>query len=45
MVWLIPAKLGPKAIEIARQSAEFFKTYPISSVTIGGEIAYELEKR
>ena len=45
VVWLIPAKLGPKAFEIARQSAEFFKTYPISSVTIGGEIAYELEKK
>ena len=45
VVWLIPAKLGPKAIEIACQSAEFFKTYPISSVTSGGEIAYELEKK
>ena len=43
VVWLIPAKLGPKAIEIARQSAEFFRSYPILSVTIGDECVYEKE--
>ena len=43
VVWLIPAKLGPKAIEIACQSAEFFRSYPILSVTIGDECVYEKE--
>ena len=37
------AELGPKAIEIARQSAEFFRSYPILNVTIGDECVYENE--
>ena len=43
VVWLIPAELAPKAIEIAHRSAEFFRSYPILSVTIGDECVYEKE--
>ena len=45
VVWLIPAKLGPKAVEIAHQSAEFFRSYPIQSVQIGDELVYEIGEK
>ena len=41
VIWFIPTDVVPRAIEIARKSAAFFRIHPIESVTIGEECVYE----
>ena len=44
VVWLIPTHMVPEATEKAKQSADFFRKYPILKVTIGDECVYSETK-